>query len=262
MKTFALAEVDRAEREAAILRHLASKHGKFRTQSLAPSSTPGTLATRWLQGRKKSYIEITEAEWQALGATLAALHDALDDLPVTLPSLPPIARDLDVASARARTTSAEIHRYLDARVALFERHAEPARRLPGIAGRPIHGDYNQHNYLFDEVLPPMVLDWDRALSAPREYEVVRCLNHLPLVAPANATAFVCGYREARELDPSALRWAVERTLVDHAMKSWPLERWLDGAAGAETMLRGSMEVLLALRDGSDRLASFFEDAAR
>jgi Ser/Thr protein kinase RdoA (MazF antagonist) len=257
VKTFAPADLARAEREAAIIRHLGGRH---RTQTLVETRSQGSVVvTRWLLGRKKVYTEISEPEWRALGTSLAALHDVLDDLAFALPALPPVG---DLGAARARVTAPDITRYLDARLALFERSGESARRVPDADVGPIHGDYNQHNYLFDDDLPPIVLDWDRALSAPRAYDVVRCLNHLPLVAPAHATAFVSGYREVRALDGTTMRWAVDRMLVDHATKSWPLERWLAGEQGAEAMLRGSMEIVHALAEGSVRLASFYEDLAR
>lgn len=262
VKTFAPDESERAQREAAILRHLAARSGRYRAQTLV--SGGGALVTRWLPGRKKVYTEISVAEWRALGETLAALHAALDDLTFPLPAMPamPAVTTLDVASLRARVSAPEMHRYLDARLLLFEAHAEPARRAPLALAGPVHGDFNQHNYLFDGELPPIVLDWDRALSAPREWEVVRCLNHLPLVAPDHAAAFVAGYRDVRTLDADALRWAVHRTLVDQAMKGWPLERWLAGDPGAESMLRGSMEIVHALHDGSGRLAEFFVEAVQ
>lgn len=53
---------------------------------------------------------------------------------------------------------------------------------------PIHNDYNQFNYLFTGTLPPLIVDWEASIGAPREYELVRCLNHLPLEAPHLAQA--------------------------------------------------------------------------
>jgi hypothetical protein len=54
-----------------------------------------------------------------------------------------------------------------------------------------------------------------------------------------------------------LRWAVDRCLLEHAIKSWPLEQWLAGVRQAEQALSGSMEVLLALHAGVRELERFF-----
>jgi len=130
-------------------------------------------------------------------------------------------------------------------------------RSPPGPGQPIHNDDKQHNYLFDGTLPPAILDWEGAIAAQREYEVVRCLNHLPIVASAHATAFVAGYRERRPLELDGLRWAIDRSLLEHALKSWPLERWLAELRGAESALFGSIEVLHALHSGTAQIAAFF-----
>jgi len=91
---------------------------------------------------------------------------------------------------------------------------------------------------------------------------VRSLNHLPLVAPAHASAFVAGYRRRRPLDAEGLRWAIDRSLLEHAIKSWPLEHWLADVPGADAALAGSMEVLHALSGGTAELETFFGVEAR
>lgn len=283
VKLFVAADVDKAEREAALLAALAVPDARYRVQTLVTTAagepvarTPdegAVVVTRWLRGEKKQYTSIREDEWRALGSELAALHARLDDFPGALPRASDLVVDIAAERAaidacRGRVAAKDparatvIGAYLDARLSLLEARGERGLRAPTGPERPIHNDYNQHNYLFDGSLPPMILDWEGAIAAPREYEVVRCMNHLPLVAPRHATAFVDGYRSVRALDRAALQWAVDRALLEHAVKSWPLERWLAGLPGAERSLAGSMEVLHALHDGVADLARFFgvEDA--
>jgi Ser/Thr protein kinase RdoA (MazF antagonist) len=160
-------------------------------------------------------------------------------------------------TSRKPARSAEIRRYLDARLAFLDAYGERGATPPPGPEHAIHNDYNQYNYLFDGTLPPIIIDWEGAIAAPQAYEVVRCLNHLPLVAPTHATAFVSGYRSVRPLDRDTLRWAVDGCLLEHAIKCWPLEQWLAGASHAEQALAGSIEVLLALQAGVQELERFF-----
>jgi Ser/Thr protein kinase RdoA (MazF antagonist) len=275
VKTFGPGDEARADREAALLAHLAADPLPYRVPSLiqaldgAPSAKlpeGAVVVMSWCDGVKRPYTEISATEWFALGNELAALHARLDTFAGVLP--PAVEPDLDaerqaMIASRARARAKDpargqvIARYVDARLALLDaRGLRGSRPLAG-AEMPIHNDYNQNNYLFDGHLPPVILDWEGAITAPREYEVVRCLNHLPLVAPAHATAFITGYRERRSLDPDGLRWAVERALLDHALKSWPLDRWLADVPGADAALASSMELFHALTSGTARLGAFF-----
>lgn len=278
VKLFVAADLDKAEREAALLGALAQPDPRYRVQTLVPTATGepiahtddggAVLVTRWHTADKKLYTAIVEEEWCVLGSELAALHGRLDGFTATLPRASDLVIDLEaeraaIEASRSRvmakdpTRAPSIGRYLDTRLALLSLRGERGLRPPVGPERPIHNDYNQHNYLFDGALPPIILDWEGAIAAPREYEVVRCMNHLPLVAPAHARAFVSGYRSVRELQPDALHWAVDRTLLEHAVKSWPLERWLAGLPGGERALGGSMEVLHALHDRLAELERFF-----
>jgi Ser/Thr protein kinase RdoA (MazF antagonist) len=218
------------------------------------------VVTHWVNGRNKIFTGIIEPEWHALGAELAALHLRLDTFTTPLPRL--TEQVVDVAAERARigadrTRAPAYAHYLDARRDLLDRFAPAALAPPPVPERPIHNDYNQHNYLFDDTMPPTILDWEGAIAAPREYEVVRCMNHLPLVARPHASAFVTGYRSVRALDPASLRWAVDRAFIEHAIKSWPLDRLLAGLPGAEERLAGSVEVTLALHARIGELDAFY-----
>lgn len=265
------ADSARAQREAGLLATLAGGGSIYRVQQLvrtlqgdlfaeAPGST--LVLTRWCDGVKKLYTEITEPEWRSLGAALATMHYRLDNAFVNqLPRASEYRIDIAAEYAAlldhpARTDPA-IARYLDVRLQLLDAFGARGLAAPPVPERPIHNDYNQHNYLFDGTLPPIVLDWEGAIAAPREYEVVRCMNHLPLVAPGHASAFVEGYRSVRHLDRAGLRWAVDRAFVDHAVKSWPLERARAGLPGGAAALAGSIEVVLALRAGVVQLERFY-----
>ena len=214
VKLFTTAELARAQLEADLLAHLQPPDAGYRVQTLLrtragapllPLAAGIALVTRWENGHSKGYRAITSEEWRALGASLAALHDRLDDYPRPLSRLSAsiLARDIAaeraaIAAVRPRATAhdptraAAVSRYLDDRLQLLEDYAEPARALPDDRENPIHNDYNQYNYLFADHSPPLILDWEGAMGAPREYEVVRCLNHLPLESPALACAFVDG----------------------------------------------------------------------
>lgn len=247
-----------ANAEAEILVTLEGGTG-YRVQTLVRTTrgelsvAPGFLVTRWEEGAQKTYVDITEPEWRALGAELAALHNRLDAHTGEVVRMP--VRLLDLAQHRAFMADHKARenplaaRYIDAQLALLERVGERAMQPPPVPDGPIHNDYNQFNYLFDGTLPPIILDWEGAMIAPREYEVVRCLNHLPLVAPVHARAFVEGYLTRRPLDRAGLRWGIDRALFDHAIKIWPLDR--------PAMLPRSMEVLTALSAGVAGLEAFF-----
>lgn len=281
IKLFATSESARAQLEADLLAHLQRPNAAYRVQTLLPTRAGApllavdagiALVTRWESGHSKPYRAITSDEWRALGASLAALHDRLDAYPRPLARLSAtvVARDIAaeraaIAAVRPRavahdpTRAAAVSRYLDDRLQLLAAHAEAARALPDDREYPIHNDYNQYNYLFDDRSPPLILDWEGAIGAPREYEVVRCLNHLPLESPALARAFVDGYRARRALRPSALRWAVAAALTEHAVKHWPLRRFLRNEPESAARLDGTIPMVHALVTGADALTRFFAD---
>ncbi len=278
VKWYPPAEHARAEREAALLAHLAGGDG-YRVQPLARTTAgdgawrgpaASAVVTHWIPGEFRPYDQLALGDWRALGDELAALHDRLDTFPGAMPTLSAAiaARDverereaLEACRARARQRDParvdELSRHLDTQLALLDACADGARHVPDDPERPIHNDYNQYNYLWEAGLPPAILDWDRAIGAAREYEVVRCLNHLPLIAPDRAAAFVDGYLARRPLRRDALAWAVDAALVEHAIKRWPLERWLDRLPGAERQLAGSIEVTAVLARDPARLRAFF-----
>jgi Ser/Thr protein kinase RdoA (MazF antagonist) len=286
VKVFPTAEESRARLEAKLLAHLdAVEDARYRVQTLLRTAAgeplfagdgETVLLTRWEAGVYKPYTEITADEWAALGRSLGALHARLDAADLVMPdrlSTRIRERDLDRERAtleRHRTLAVErdparagaLSHYFDARRLLLDERANRClQRLPADPERPIHNDYNQYNYLFREGGPPLILDWERAIGAPREYEVVRCLNQLPLVAPVLARRFIDGYLEARPLGAAALTWAVDAALTEHAVKHWPIDAWLAGAPDAEARLTATLETVETIAAGREPLDWFFQEIA-
>ncbi|WP_175975521.1 phosphotransferase [Burkholderia sp. BCC1047] len=282
VKLYELEHHARAVKEAAVLAHLET-HGdtRFHVQTLKRTTSGESLwsgqhshamLTRWEAGQFKSYDTFSPAEWDALGASLAALHVSLERL--HLPSLDTIRARLtsidadavrrslldalDRADASA-TAAANLRRYVDLALRMLDRYypgsidAFPANDPQ----HPIHNDYNQFNYLFTGTLPPLIVDWEASIGAPREYELVRCLNHLPLEAPHLAEAFVRAYRRVRPVNPAHIAWAVDAACVQHALKLWIVQGWLDDPSRFASHLNGAVTMASAMVDARGRLIDFF-----
>ncbi|MCR1770909.1 phosphotransferase enzyme family protein [Burkholderia glumae] len=282
----------RAAKEASILAHFEC-HGdpRFRVQALLRTRGGQPLwhgggadgggilhamVTRWEAGRLRTYDSFAPLEWEALGASLGALHLSLERLRMS-PGSPfdtirarlcaidadSVRRDLldalragERAAADGGPDATKLRTYVDLALRLIDLH------YPGsIEGfpesdpqHPIHNDYNQFNYLFGDSLPPVILDWEASIGAPREYELVRCLNHLPLEAPSHAQAFVRSYLRVRPVNAAHLHWAVDAACLQHALKRWVVRGWLadparfdahlDGAVTMSTMMLGARGSLI------------------
>ncbi|WP_322054396.1 phosphotransferase enzyme family protein [Paraburkholderia bannensis] len=282
VKLYADEHAARAQKEAAILAHLQA-HGdaRFRVQSLQRTLAGEALyvghdvralVTRWVPGQTRTYDTFTSGEWEALGASLGALHvsldsfdafdssslSALDTLRARLAAIDAdgVRRGLTEALGRDR---ANLHDYVETSLRLLDAH------YPGSLAafpaddpqHPIHNDYNQFNYLFDGALPPLILDWEAAIGAPREYELVRCLNHLPLEAPHHAAAFVRAYARVRAPRPQNIAWAVDAACLQHALKLWIVQGWLNDPARFAAHLRGATTMVAAFDGARERLIDFY-----
>ncbi|HEF5870828.1 TPA: phosphotransferase [Burkholderia cenocepacia] len=272
----------RAVKETAVLAHLET-HGdtRFHVQRLERTTSGASLwsgqdshamLTRWEAGQFKTYDTFSRAEWAALGASLAALHLSLEQL--HLPSLDTIRarltsidadavrrglRDaLDRADASAADTT-NLRRYVDLALRMLDRYYPGSiDALPADDPQhPIHNDYNQFNYLFTGTLPPLIVDWEASIGAPREYELVRCLNHLPLEAPHLAQAFVRAYRQVRPVNPAHLAWAVDAACLQHALKLWIVQGWLDDPSRFASHLNGAVTMASAMVGARGHLVDFF-----
>lgn len=276
VKTFGEPELALGQQEAALIAFLGARPDPaYRVQALV-ATTDGApwcdqddqrlVVTRWEAGDYCSYDRYTDVEWAALGRCLAALHRRLDQ-----PGITPL-ETLSQRLARI-DTQAELQRFAALDVGLDEpvaRYLATCRELfatchsLALANFPvddpqhaIHNDFNQFNYLFGAGLPPLIIDWESSIGAPREFEVVRCLNHLPLRSPALASAFLAGYLAARPLHAGRMRWAVDVACLMHATKHWVLKGWIEGRPGYGERLRGAMEMVAMLAVGREGLADFF-----
>jgi len=280
LKSFDPEQTPRGGLEASILRHLAGGDG-YRVQTIVRTRTGADLhldaggsllATRWEAGVHRDHRDIPPDVWWRLGASLGALHARLDapGAPPPLAQLGDLVRSRDLAAerrallahrdaaARRDDPAAPIAlRLLDARLRLLDVHG--VSDLPPSSDRGlIHHDFNQHNYLFSDAPTPLVLDWERAIGAPRAYEVVRALSHLPVARPDAARAFVEGYQTRRALDPAELVACVDVALTEHAVKHWPVARWLAGEPDAGARIEALSPVVVTLADESAGLMAFYQ----
>ncbi|WP_342702198.1 phosphotransferase [Burkholderia arboris] len=281
VKLYASEHHARAIKEAAVLAHLETHvDARFHVQTLKRTTSGEPLwtgqgshamLTRWEAGQFRTYDTFSPAEWDALGASLAALHLSLEQL--HLPSLDTIrarltAIDADevrrslldaLNRARSNDSAANLYHYVDLALRMLDRYYPGSiERFPADDPQhPIHNDYNQFNYLFTGTLPPLILDWEASIGAPREYELVRCLNHLPLEAPQLAEAFVRGYQGVRSVNPARIAWAVDAACLQHALKLWIVQGWLDDPSRSASHLNGAVTMASAMVDARDRLVDFF-----
>ncbi|MBY8607468.1 phosphotransferase [Burkholderia arboris] len=281
VKLYASGHHARAIKEAAVLAHLETHvDARFHVQTLKRTTSGEPLwtgqgshamLTRWEAGQFRTYDTFSPAEWDALGASLAALHLSLE--PLHLPSLDTIrarliAIDADevrrslldaMNRAHSNDSAANLRRYVDLALRMLDRYYPGSiEAFPADDPQhPIHNDYNQFNYLFTGTLPPLILDWEASIGAPREYELVRCLNHLPLEAPPLAEAFVRGYQRVRPVNPAHIAWAVDAACLQHALKLWIVQGWLDDPSRFASHLNGAVTMASAMVDARDRLVDFF-----
>jgi Ser/Thr protein kinase RdoA (MazF antagonist) len=256
----------------------------YRTPSLVPTEDGAPLAgvgedaylvTRFEPGQFRSYTEFSRADWGDLGASLGALHARLrgHPLPGTSARLSARLAERDLERERQtleRTAAAalarepgrreEAARYFERRRSLLVERGPRvlAEVCLALGEEPIHNDFNQHNYVFRAGAPPLITDWERALLAPAEYEVVRCLSLVPIADPDAARGFVAAYREQAPLRPSGLRFAVDACYVEHAVKHWPVEAWLRDEAWAEPHYHQHFDVVAELAGSRDVLDAFWE----
>ncbi len=271
-----------AARESSILVHLANAdlacgiqtlHLCTNRDALATTDLGPMMASQWIEGASKPYRQIDAEGWRQLGRALASLHQALvsyrgethESLSTSLQALAIESERTRIASDRqalqAIAAPSEALALQDAKLHLLESHLVPCMATwPTLTPQLLHNDYNVHNYLFDTGGALSVIDWDRCVLAPREYEVVRCLNHLPLESPGFAAAFLAGYTERAVLDRDLLKWAVHASMLSHASKHWPNELALAGAPGALERLVALEPMVSRLAHGEGMLLSFFQDS--
>ncbi len=288
IKRFDAGELERGRAEAVILAHLWEESGSAYEvpevflgaggRAFALDGEGGlTLATRWCAGEKRTWRALGARQWAGLGGALGALHARLRALDPEGAGLrlerlgsrraSGIAQASEDIEAQARSVAASGRAPEGAAGSFEDRQGlllECAQGWvwPEGSGQIVHNDFNQHNFLFagEDLERIVVLDWERAAVAPAEFEVVRCLNLLPLVDPAGAGAFLGAYLDAAPLDRGLLGAMVDVCLIDHAIKHWPTLAWIEGQAWAEAHFEEHFEIVRILRRGRGALRRFFEGA--
>lgn len=286
LKIFDAANAERGELEASILEHLnAHPSPAYRAQQLvctrrgSPLFTYGEsacLLTRWRSGSAKKWREFSSDDWRVLGGTLGALHARLRGLRLPALPVPSLSRrvaERDYASERDRI---ETHRrlaaqhesyplrheadaYFEQRLRLLDKF-HPLVELSAMTDEQlIHNDYTEANFIFDERGGILIVDWERAIYAVPEYEVVRSLVIVPIVAPAHAARFVEEYQRYFPINRRRIRNSVGVYLIEQALKHWPTESWLRGEDWGRAHFESNFEIIDLLDRHADLLSNFYED---
>ena len=286
LKAFEVGAAGHGELEASILGHLnAEPAPEYRVQLLvrtlegAPvfaSPDRTYLLTRWQSGSAKPWQEFSADDWHTLGSTLGALHTRLRSLRLGALPVPSLSRRVTGLDRESESAKIKSHRliaaqkeiyplrrkadaYFGQRLLLLERFFPLLPRLRPEDEQLIHNDYTESNFVFDDGGSIMVTDWERAIRAAPEYDVVRGLVMVPIVAPGHAARFIEGYRRFSSIDPWRVREVAVVYLVEQALKHWPADSWLSGEEWGRLQFESNFEVIDSLATHSDQLLKFYED---
>jgi spectinomycin phosphotransferase len=184
-----------------------------------------------LDARVGADVGLSPAQWRRLGATVRQVHAVPLSSRLTRmvgreafrPSRRELLADLEplVAAAPDDPVAAELAGFWRARQdiigALVERADLLGRQLARLPFRQVlcHADLHTWNVLVDADGQPWIVDWDEAVLAPRERDlmfVVGGIGH-DLVRPGDTDGFFQGYGRA-SIDPRLLAyyrcaWAVQ-----------------------------------------------------
>jgi spectinomycin phosphotransferase len=185
-----------------------------------------------VHGRPAAEGRLSPAQWRQLGATVALVH-ALPPAPelrrlVPVEAFRPSRREL-IAGLDELLSGPGPHDPVTAKLAAFWRDRrelilelvarvdQAGRRLAGRPWRPVlcHADLHTFNVLVEPGGGLWIVDWDEAILAPRERDLMFVVRGISdrLVAPADTGRFLEGYGDAT-LDPDLLgyyrlAWAVQ-----------------------------------------------------
>ncbi|WP_052590445.1 phosphotransferase enzyme family protein [Luteipulveratus mongoliensis] len=191
--------------------------------------------TPWINGRPAYTVDMTEGHWRAYGELLARVHTTR--LPCDLDSLlprethhvPGRATVRSIASEAAGVRLRPVDELTAALLELFEAHRDEittilhaidviGARLRSQPMIPVlcHGDAHAANLLLAEDDSLNLIDWDGAVIAPRERDLMFVLGGVIATAPISARQqewFLDGYGDV-EVDPLRLAyylcsWAVQ-----------------------------------------------------
>jgi homoserine kinase type II len=225
LRAYRHAERQPVEREHAVIAHVC-RHG---LPAVAPLPLPGGGTILAREGRFYALFphapgaqvrrgQLAEREFAAMGACLAALHQALRSCPATPSARRAFAIDRGAtlagidelaAAIRELRSGCDFDRHVLRRLAARRTWVDqsPLEALPDLAGvaqQLIHGDYQETNLFFLNGRVAAIIDWDQNYVAPRAWEVVRALHLTCKFAVEPSRAFVEAYRAAAPLDLAEL----------------------------------------------------------
>ncbi|WSL65764.1 phosphotransferase [Kitasatospora herbaricolor] len=198
----------------------------------------------WIEGRHRHGTDLDLPQCEALGALLARLHGALDEVCATRPQ-PAGYRSADprdsarlAAALRLRARERQPYGAFDAlaeqrlteRIELL---AELAHRRPALDAAPptgwTHGDFHGLNLLHRRGKVATVLDWDKLGPQPRAEEAVRAatllFNH-PLTGMLDLVRvrrYSQAYRAAGGARPEEMAAAAHRVWWERLNDFWILQ---------------------------------------
>lgn len=180
----------------------------------------------WLDGRRALDGGMTPAQWQQLGRLLALVHDVDPRLPA-LRDLPVVSTDCAglVAAARAMggrlavlgdedPLAAELRvlwrEHQDAVLAVADRAEALAHTVADTGGSDVvcHTDPHQGNIVVGADDTVWLLDWDDAVRAPREADLMFALGGVLAFAPVTTReqdGFFDGYG-SRDWEPGRMTY--------------------------------------------------------
>jgi spectinomycin phosphotransferase len=209
----------------------------------------------YVAGRNGTVAAMTEDQWRAFGAALRAVHDSpvgerfADRLPVedfTLPSSDQVRRALDMArrpalgSAAAARLAAFLDDHADQIEAMLQRADELRRALRGRRLRHClcHADAHGANLLLAEDGRVLLVDWDGAMIAPRERDLLFVIGSriANTVEPHEEAWFFAGYGSV-EVDREAIvYYRYERIFQDLAVDATSVFEARTEGASAEAQV--------------------------
>ncbi|WP_018657036.1 phosphotransferase [Actinomadura flavalba] len=223
-------------------------------RTLVVAAGTGYVLFPWATGRRRSGLELTYAQCEALGELLGRLHLALDDC------TPPVQQSMLVATPRAADAVAEADAMLadvpadggDFTALTARRLAERRALLTEFADhQPPHLDVSTVGHLHGAFGPDRlryggsgqvtaVLGWDGLRTGPLAGEVVRAAVELFACDDERGLdlervrAFVRGHRSVFPLDADQIQAAVHRAWWERLCDLGPLRaRYLTGADGRD-----------------------------
>ncbi|MGC4937807.1 phosphotransferase enzyme family protein [Kribbella sp. DT2] len=191
-----------------------------------PTTAGGLWSTRdgrrltvmpWVDGERAGDVGLSDAEWTAYGVLLAQVHAVKpsDELRQVLPPLNPVnarmpglIRELDERLTQ-QTPTDDVEAEL---AAVWQEHRDPILSLlepvDGPRGETVicHADPHLGNVIAGDGVH--LIDWDDAVLAPREQDLLFFLGGMGALGPTTdgqRDAFFAGYGEV-ELDPVNLRY--------------------------------------------------------